>query len=264
MIPKILQLHWFWSEWPPFGDEVVERWTAMHPDWDIRLMTEVPDTFPDKWGRFLSEDRIPPANRADLVRNWSMKEYGGIYVDLDTIPLRPIDDELLNIDVWIPICTHLGGSTNHTCGNFIDSCFLGSVPGHPFWDSALEWGEHPEGWPNHTQWFCGSNTFQDSDQYDVQRLEGLCLEVTYEAAYEFAKGNITIPTNNTNEYIVHYRASKAMELIGLEKSHWNDYGTWRSVYGLYPVELDSTIVPRPLEHYTNMVWSDGKQRIVYP
>ena len=170
MIPKILQLHWFWNDWPAFGDQVVREWGDMLPGWEIKVLREIPGDFPSDLRPFLDEDRIPPANRGDLVRNFTMWKYGGVYVDFDSRPIRPFDETLLDRGCFIPRCN---GRDEEVVGDdgWIDSCILGSEPGHPFWLAVLENCRRPASWRFPPQWFCGYNTFdgyaQEGDRKSV-------------------------------------------------------------------------------------------------
>jgi len=61
-----------------------------------------------------------------------LKKFGGVYVDLDTEPFEPIDFLVMNFDffgmLYGPVCGSL----------FIDNYFIGSAPGHPIINQAIE------------------------------------------------------------------------------------------------------------------------------
>jgi hypothetical protein len=231
MIPKILQLHWFWNDWPPFGDQVVREWAAMLPGWEVMVMREIPEDFPEDLRPFLDEGRIPPANRADLVRNFTMWKYGGIYVDLDTRPIRPFDDGLLHRACFLPLCNGRDREVTPADG-WIDSCILGSEPGHPFWRDVLENCRRPASWRNPAQWFCGYNTFAGYEtRDDVDALPNLCQEVEDGSAVaKFAKGRDRAPATGRG-YLKHYRANAMLALM----LHWQSHllaKTWEELYGV--------------------------------
>lgn len=70
---------------------------------------------------------------SDIVRMELMNEYGGIYLDCDTFPVKPFDDELLSSGRF---CV-----TRHYEANniFPDNYFMGSEPSSPtgFWEFPL-------------------------------------------------------------------------------------------------------------------------------
>ncbi len=231
MIPKILQLHWFWNDWPPFGDQIVEEWTAMLPDWDIMLLREIPEDFPEDLRPFLAEERIPPANRGDLVRNFTMWKYGGIYVDFDTRPIRPFDDELLEHSCFLPLCN--GRDKEIVDGKgWIDSCILGSEQGHPFWQDVLENCRRPASWRYPCQWFCGFNTFAGyKARNDVVAIPNLCQEVEDILEVEkFCDGRDRAPAQGRG-YLKHYRANRCMAgMFGWADHHLAE--NWKELYGV--------------------------------
>lgn len=230
MIPKILQLHWFWNDWPPFGDQVVREWTSMLPGWEIMLIREVPDDFPSDLRPFLAETRIPPANRGDLVRNFTMWKFGGVYVDFDTRPIKIFDDALLSRRCFIPRCN---GRDEEIVGDkgWIDSCILGSEQGHPFWLQVLENCRRPASWRNPRQWFCGYNTFDGyADRNDVDVIPNLCQEVTDGLkVLRFCQGKDN-STADGRGYFMHYRSNRMLAMLyGWDNHHLAK--SWKEVYG---------------------------------
>jgi hypothetical protein len=231
MIPKTLQLHWLWNDWPAFGDQIVSEWRNMLPGWDIVILRGVPDGFPEDLRPFLDEGRIPPANRGDLVRNFTMWKYGGVYVDFDTRPIRPFDDALLSRKCFLPLCNGQDKPVEQGKA-WIDSCILGSEPGHPFWLDVLENCRRPATWRNPRQWFCGFNTFRGyQDRDDVDALPDLCQEVPdILRVRDFCEGNDLAPAAGRG-YLMHYRANKVLADV----NGWDDHHlatSWKELYGV--------------------------------
>lgn len=200
----------------------------MLPGWEIMLIRTVPDDFPAEFTPFLTNENIPPANRADLFRNWSLWRYGGIYVDMDTRPLRPFDDALLEHGCFIPICSYDITLTPAGRG-FIDSCIIGSEAGHAFWPHVWENCRHHETWRSPRQWFCGVNTFRGYADYGVTALRNLCQEATGEETVRFAKGRET-GTTTGHGYMKHYRTNAWLALLFGWENHW-DAKAWEDVFG---------------------------------
>src|ERR1700728_2054878 len=86
--------------------------------------------------------RYTPTNRISQVRNMYMHRFGGVYADLDLVPLQPIHES-------IPILTHhspppvpiiyLGHMGDDNYEHSIPNAFMVSTtPNHPFWLRPLE------------------------------------------------------------------------------------------------------------------------------
>lgn len=97
-IPKIIHQIWIGYQDPPewctrFGEEM----QAMHPGWEYKLWTH-DDIFNGMYkdDPFLKEYITNPevykwAFMADRIRLLLLRDFGGIYVDLDAKPIRPFD-----------------------------------------------------------------------------------------------------------------------------------------------------------------------------
>ncbi|MEX2620150.1 MAG: glycosyltransferase, partial [Egibacteraceae bacterium] len=125
-IPKIV--HRIWVEGsgllPHEYAEAGEEWREMHPDWELMQWTVPP--FPlqnqDAW------DYAPPEDalrwRADVLRLELLLEYGGVYVDMDVIPLRPLD-VLMDDSAWA------GYSPDRWKGQqVVTNAIMAAEPGH--------------------------------------------------------------------------------------------------------------------------------------
>lgn len=135
-IPKII--HQTWKD-----DKIPSRWQGYaksvkqyHPDWEYRLWTDhdldqhVKSNLPEFYPVFSSYPR--PIFRADAIRYVIMRDFGGMYCDLDYEFIRPYDysgTDLL-------LATENSFETGHDhfqVGNF----FFASIPGHPFWQDVI-------------------------------------------------------------------------------------------------------------------------------
>lgn len=152
MIPKVLHQVWIGPE--PMPERFAEwslGWQAMHPGWQHRLWgNDDLDGYPFR-NRPLWEaapDLVPGSEwqfRSDLARYEILLTLGGVYVDLDMEPLRPIDDLLPEVGdaftVW------------ETDGVWANNAVMGATHGHP-WIIDLVGGlpawvaEHPGKRPN--------------------------------------------------------------------------------------------------------------------
>ncbi|RDW74373.1 glycosyltransferase family 32 protein [Aspergillus mulundensis] len=155
-IPKIIHQTWF-----PAGSnmsESAQTWVAtmraQNPAWEYVLWDdETDELLVEKYlPWFLETYRSLPKeiNRADMARNFYMYLFGGMYADVDTEALRPVDALFAAHEV--PLRSHLditstSGTTRvqrafmgrmaHTLDpeglGAIPNGWMASPPGHPFW-----------------------------------------------------------------------------------------------------------------------------------
>ena len=106
IIPKTIHQIWIGND--PIPDTCkafIEQWKAMYSDynhilWDdsrVKITNIIPD---DKQKYFMSA--YPIALRADILRYEIVRRFGGIYIDVDTEPLKRMEDYMLN-------CRFFGG-----------------------------------------------------------------------------------------------------------------------------------------------------------
>lgn len=177
MIPKILQLHWFWDSLGSWAEQNVAEWRARYEPlgWDVRLYDSVPSDLPPQYKEAML--RAPHSRfRADLVRYYLMQRDGGVYVDLDTRPGPKDLSDLLDADRVL--MARIGAKP------LADICVLGSRPGAPMWSEMLESCRSVETGPRPHWWFSHMNVMPDvADRDDVRVLapEDVCWATTNEA-----------------------------------------------------------------------------------
>lgn len=129
MIPGTFHQVWLGSEVPERFHDMMETWRTHHPEWSFRLWTDENRPRPltneilfNAAGRYVAPNRIGQM-QSDILRYEILYRYGGVYVDVDTECLRPIDALVADVgcflawerqDVW-------AGNT-----------YVGSRPMHPF------------------------------------------------------------------------------------------------------------------------------------
>jgi hypothetical protein len=128
MLPKIPRiLHQVWLGTDPVPELLgyyTETWRRHHPLWDVRLWTD--DTVPP-----LSCPTAADAGfkiRYDMVRLEVLRRFGGVVIDMDVEAIRPIDPLIENVEAFV------GRIKGRHLGNQV----LGAVPGHPFFERAVE------------------------------------------------------------------------------------------------------------------------------
>ena len=131
MIPQEIHAMWFGSDLPDVYAGFLDRWRDLHPLYSVTLWTE--ENLPPLVNQRLFDEaeEIVPAHavgqfRADVARFEILGTYGGIYVDVDLEPLRPID----------PLLRTVGPGADGVIAwevdyVWINNAFVALRPGHP-------------------------------------------------------------------------------------------------------------------------------------
>jgi mannosyltransferase OCH1-like enzyme len=133
-IPRIIWQTYRSRELPPEAEECRDSWRSLNPGWDYRF---VDDNGMDDFAR---KTLPPPAYqlfralplgvmKADFWRYLVTHEHGGLYADLDTACLAPIDEWLPREAAFV-VCPE---NRSHLC----QWTFL-AVPKHPCLEAALD------------------------------------------------------------------------------------------------------------------------------
>lgn len=127
VIPKILSQIWIGPHPPP--ERWMSTWSLAHPTWEYRVWTE----------REIRSLKMPPAAKvvyrraydmglydaaADVARFAILNLHGGVYVDADSVCLRPLDGApfldagffAVQEITWVP--------------DLVSDAFMGAVAGH--------------------------------------------------------------------------------------------------------------------------------------
>lgn len=151
-IPKIIHQTWKTKRLPPMFQKSQKSWKSMNPDWKYRFYSDrecmafVQKHFPQYMS--LYQALCSGVQRSDLFRYLVMYHYGGIYVDMDTTCLQPIDHWL---DPLKNTCDTLdcvigkdfqnrdpeGSGFGSEIEEYLQWCLL-SVPNHPLWIQVVE------------------------------------------------------------------------------------------------------------------------------
>lgn len=119
-IPKVIHRIWLKNPMPPEVASFGMAWQELHPTWTVRTWRDwdMPALRHQRW----FDEASSPAQRADIVRLELLQRHGGVYVDTDFEPLKPLDDLLAGVSCF------LASEDGHWLANSI----MGAVPGHPF------------------------------------------------------------------------------------------------------------------------------------
>lgn len=131
-VPKIIHQSWKRTAIPRHFKVWSESWKRLHPSWDYWFWTDadnrelVQTYYPEYLDMYNS--LWVEINRADFVRALYMHRYGGVYADLDTWCLRPMDDLVRDSKAYVAEM-----SEETWFNQNVPNAWFASRPGHPFW-----------------------------------------------------------------------------------------------------------------------------------
>ncbi len=145
--PKILHQVWFSPEGAPVPDKWASsppEWQRLHPDWLYVLWNEkladefIKSFYPDFLDTYYGFPHL--IQRCDAIRPLFLERYGGLYVDLDIVPLSNIE-------------SHIDGDCNSYFVNSANvssgytNALMASKPGAPIWKEIIDAMREPlQGW----------------------------------------------------------------------------------------------------------------------
>lgn len=151
-IPKIVHLTWKNKTIPDKWKRCVASWRKHNPDWKIHLWTDeenrryISTHYPDFLQTF---DAYPyPIQRADAIRYFLLRDFGGIYADMDIEILGSMNTYFDHAEgeVFLVQSGNVPVFTN---------CFMASVPGARFWDEVIDRLKTPK-----VPWYAVTKHFQ--------------------------------------------------------------------------------------------------------
>lgn len=134
-IPKIIHQTWKNENIPEHWKKSKMMWKKLHPDWEYILWTDkmIRRYIKKKYPDFLDihDNYRYPIQRADMIRYFILKDFGGIYSDLDLYPTE-------NIEKYF--CKNNNEAYFVLSGNivFFTNSFMASKPNAKIWDYVLE------------------------------------------------------------------------------------------------------------------------------
>lgn len=127
-IPK--RLHAIWVGPKPLPASLLKAWEAMHPAWDLHLWREaeleqLPLVNRAAFDAYLTGGRWHGA--ANVARYEVLHQLGGVYIDVDTVPLRPFDrGPFMRADLFAGYV-----QPRPERPGLIGNAYIGAVPEHP-------------------------------------------------------------------------------------------------------------------------------------
>jgi hypothetical protein len=136
-IPHILHQTWKSPQLPaPFSD-FQASWRALHPGWSYKLWTDadndqfVKTNYASWYDLYRSFDR--EIFRADMARCLYLHHFGGVYLDLDIEPLRPLTHLIAQHSCLLGSEPELHARKLWNKLRLASNAVMASTPGHPFW-----------------------------------------------------------------------------------------------------------------------------------
>lgn len=119
LIPKKIHQIWLGGPVPETFAGYAKRWQEMHPGWEYRLWREE-DL---RWLEHLEEfERVRHfATKANIARYEIVARHGGVYLDMDFEPLKPLDPLLQGESMLV--CPE--------CPELLANGFFAAAPDHP-------------------------------------------------------------------------------------------------------------------------------------
>ena len=108
----------------------IQKWIELNPDAKVVMWNykDIEDHFPEYMEHI---EKIPLwISKCDISRFLILQKYGGIYSDLDFIPLKKLDDSVWNRDILV--IKEPEEHVNESEGEKLFNGFVGARPEHPF------------------------------------------------------------------------------------------------------------------------------------
>ena len=134
-VPKILHQTWKERRLPAHSAELTKTWISLHPGWTHKVWTDadcnefVTAVWPELERLYRS---FPyPIQRFDMIRYLILHTYGGVYLDLDMMPVKSLD--FLTATQDFVVCKEPAeAAAIHKREYIISNAFMASPPQHKF------------------------------------------------------------------------------------------------------------------------------------
>lgn len=135
LIPKLIHLTWRNKSIPDKWKDTIPGWTKLMPGWKVVLWTDEDNRkyIQKQHPYFLQTYDSFPYNiqRADAIRCFILRDFGGVYSDMDILPIKNIEPYLKGVSADA-ILVYSGNVDTYT------NSFMASRQGSPFWDLLIE------------------------------------------------------------------------------------------------------------------------------
>lgn len=139
-IPRVIHQYWGGSPVPRQYQEYSNAWAEMNPDWTLYLWGDTPTSLGQfdldnahQWHNpreYVGRDRAEQF-KSDVVRYELLRNFGGVWIDMDFEPLKPLDSWFGEIDQDRPFAAW------EVPGKWAANGLMGSPQGHWFMDTLI-------------------------------------------------------------------------------------------------------------------------------
>lgn len=131
-IPK--RIHQIWigpNPLPDFYKILTNTWKQMHPEWEYKLwQNEDLENFEIKNNKeFYATNSM--SERANILRLEILERLGGVYIDIDSECLKPLDELHINFHFYAGICPNNADAV-------ISNGIIGAIPNHQIISNAVK------------------------------------------------------------------------------------------------------------------------------
>lgn len=137
MIPRVLHRVWRGGPMPAEFRAYGRAWKKLNPEWKLKEWTDS-SKLPELPAVFARAHELAPRDHlrfeADVLRLQILHDIGGVYVDCDIEPLKPIDELLEGVECFATWSPNRGPNGLRLLTN----CVLGAEPGHPFIAACID------------------------------------------------------------------------------------------------------------------------------
>jgi Anp1/Glycosyltransferase sugar-binding region containing DXD motif len=145
MIPKIIHQTWKTEAVPDRFRGMIASWRRRNPDWEYRFWTDamLESLVAQHSPEFLPIYRNYPTGvqRSDAARYMILHKFGGVYADLDTTCLAPLDPLVAEQRVVLaqePTEHNIQHSVWRGLDQIVFNGTMASPAGHPFWPCVFK------------------------------------------------------------------------------------------------------------------------------
>lgn len=125
MIPNIIHQIWIGGEMPSHLAELHSKMKEMNPSWNVKLWDE--ESINILLCDCFEYQHSTKAGSSNIIRLKALKKYGGVYFDLDFVPVKPID-ELRQYTAFVA----------RQPDGIICNAAIGATPNHPWINAMLD------------------------------------------------------------------------------------------------------------------------------
>ena len=207
MIPRILHRVRLGSDvLPPEAAYYELLWKQLHPGWEH--VTWTMSNLPPLINQDLFRKSENTGHRSDVLRLELMHRFGGVYVDLDVVPRKPLDP-LLDCQGFLG---QIPPSPRDICVQRVETAVIGSVPGNPFVARLVE--DLPQWAEKHRHLDTSCRTGPQYVQKQIDRWQGTLPMTLYPPAYFYP-------------YLWHEMLQRWLEPFPDSYAIHRWWGTWR-------------------------------------